>query len=524
MITQTEHQVALSLNYKNLFDFINSKFGKCYSNEDYYRHIDLWLRLYQGYVKEAHEIVTNNGISSTTRKASRLDMASQVAQDWMKCLIADKPIITVAGKNQSTSRFVQGAKGNGGVLNSNNFYKLFTDAVERSFALGTSALVLGVEKDGVNESYKIDINSYNANAIIPIEYKAGEITECAFLSEFYRDGNKMYNLSCHVKDEAGKYLIYNFESKGDLKFDMYLNKTVEPLVTASEKPFFFILSPVCANKIDLNSPLGMSCYAEATDIVLNCDYFYDALKMDVLTGQRIILMHKSLMGRDDSGNLIPPQDVKKYFMAYTGDEMMMDDNGNPSAIKDFTPKLNTAELCDTIQQNLNLLSMRCGLGNQFYHFDKVTGVTATEVVSSNMDLIRSVKVNSEALVNIMTDLIKQIIWIGRNTLGYTDLAEDAKVSVLIPDGVVTDDHAEKEQDRQDVAAGIMSKAEFRAKWYGETLEDAQKKIDEMNQTNKEVNNETKDTSTDESNPVQNKQETEDSVRQSGDEGIQSENN
>lgn len=521
MIVQTEHQLALSLNYKNIFDFINEKFGKCYSNEEYYRKVDLWLRMYQGYVKEHHDITVNNGVSTTTRISSRLDMASQVASDWMKCLVADKPIITVAGKNQSTSRFVQGAKGNGGVLNSNNFYKLFTEAVERAFALGTASLVLGVEQNPVDKSYKIDINEYNANAIIPIEYKAGEITECAFLSEFYKEGKKHFNLSCHVKDEAGNYLIYNFESGDDLKFNSYLNKSVEPFVTQSKNPFFFIIAPVAANKIDLNSPMGMSCYAEAVDIVLNCDYFYDALKMDVLTGQRIILMHKSLMGRDETGKLIPPQDIKKYFMAYTGDEMMVDDKGNPSAIKDFTPKLNTQELCDTIQQNLNLLSMRCGLGNQYYHFDKVSGVTATEVLSSNMDLVRSVRVNSEMLVNVITALIKQIIWIGRNTLGYTDLAEDAKISVLIPDGVVTDDHAEKEQDRQDVAAGIMSKAEFRAKWYGETLEDAQKKIDEMSDTNKEANNASKDSTKDESNPNEDKQKTEENISESGNEGIQS---
>ena len=35
-------------------------------------------------------------------------------------------------------------------------------------------------------------------------------------------------------------------------------------------------------------------------------------------------------------------------------------------------------------------------------------------------------------------------------------------------------------DRLDVSMGMMSKAEFRAKWYNEDLETAQRKIDEMN--------------------------------------------
>ena len=33
----------------------------------------------------------------------------------------------------------------------------------------------------------------------------------------------------------------------------------------------------------------------------------------------------------------------------------------------------------------------------------------------------------------------------------------------------------------------MSKAEYRAKWYGETLEEAQVKIDEINSNNNKVN-------------------------------------
>lgn len=480
MITQTENMTLLPINYHNIFEFLNKKFGSCYANEDYYRKIDLWSRLYKGYVKEYHEVVVSNGVSNFTRTMSTLNMASQVASDWLRCIVADKPVIEIEGRTKNTSRFVQGAKGNGGVLNSNNFYRQFTNCIEKAFALGTSALVLGVEKT-VNEleGYKIDLNSYFANAIIPIRYTNGIITEAAFLSEFYKEGKKHYNLSCHVKDETNKYVIYNFESDSGLKFESYLTGNQEPYITGSEKPFFFIFSPIMSNNIDYNSPLGVSVYANAVDIVLNCDTLYDGFKMDIVTAQRIILMHKSLLGRDSNGNTIAPQDAKKYYMSFTGDEKIISDNGMPQLIADFTPKLNSPELVEAIQQNLNLLSMRCGLGNQYYHFDKVSGVTATEVLSSNMDLIRSVKINLENVTDILAAMIKQIIWIGKNILGYKDLLEDAKVNITIPDGVIVDDNAQKEQDRAEVAAGLMSKAEYRSKWYGETLEDAQKKIDEI---------------------------------------------
>lgn len=471
MIISDDTLMIVKDHYEGVFKFLNERFGSCYSNTDFYTKVDLWLRLYQGYVKEHHEILNNNGISAQTRRMSVLNMAKRVAEDWTSILVSDKPIINIAGKNQSTSRFIQGSKGNGGVLNSNNFYKQFTNVIERAFSLGTGALVLGITLNKDKE-FKIDINSYNANAIIPIKYHNGIITECAFLSKFERDGKTMYNLSCHVKDDDDTYIIYNFEAGSDLNFGSYLNNDVEGFNTNSKTPFFFIISPMIANNVDLDSPMGVSVYSSAVDIVLNCDYIYDSIKMDVLTAQRIILMDKTLLGIGTDGKPIPPQDVKKYFMAFFGDEGSTDVD---KLIKEFSPKLNSTELCETLQQNLNLLSMRCGLGNQYYHFDKVAGVTATEYTGSQQDLVRNVRINTEMLTNIITGLVKQIIWIGGNLFEY-ELPQDVKVTVTIPDGVVTDDLTEKEQDRQDVRDGIMSKAEYRAKWYGETLEDAKLKI------------------------------------------------
>ena len=49
------------------------------------------------------------------------------------------------------------------------------------------------------------------------------------------------------------------------------------------------------------------------------------------------------------------------------------------------------------------------------------------------------------------------------------------------DSIIEDKQAERQSDRQDVSMGVMSHAEYRAKWYGETLEEAQSKLPEQNQ-------------------------------------------
>ena len=40
---------------------------------------------------------------------------------------------------------------------------------------------------------------------------------------------------------------------------------------------------------------------------------------------------------------------------------------------------------------------------------------------------------------------------------------------------------ERQQDRQDVSMGVMRLEEYRAKWYGETVEQARKNLPEQNQ-------------------------------------------
>lgn len=47
------------------------------------------------------------------------------------------------------------------------------------------------------------------------------------------------------------------------------------------------------------------------------------------------------------------------------------------------------------------------------------------------------------------------------------------------DSILTDEEAERSQDRRDVSMGVMSLAEYRAKWYNEDIETAQANLPEQ---------------------------------------------
>lgn len=71
-------------------------------------------------------------------------------------------------------------------------------------------------------------------------------------------------------------------------------------------------------------------------------------------------------------------------------------------------------------------------------------------------------------------LIKIIIRLGR-ILNYP-LNENTEITVDFDDSIIEDKESERNTDRQDVSMGAMSLVEYRAKWYGETEEQAAKKV------------------------------------------------
>ena len=46
------------------------------------------------------------------------------------------------------------------------------------------------------------------------------------------------------------------------------------------------------------------------------------------------------------------------------------------------------------------------------------------------------------------------------------------LTIQFDDSIIEDKVTERQNDRQDVAMGAMGVAEYRSKWYGETLEEA----------------------------------------------------
>lgn len=472
------------MDYTNIIKVIQERYSKCYANKDFYsKYLKLWLSLYKGEKQSYHTLRVSNGITSPKREMYRLNMAPRVARDWKSATLNEDIDIVVNSTNNKSSVFLQGTKGNGGVLGDNNFTVLLSSVIEKMYALGTSAIAIDLDSVNVDDmgnitattDSKIRLKQYNAMQIIPISWHNNIIEEVAFVSTINVSGKGYTTLSVHKK-ENGTYVIYNTILNKDFKEVTLDNvNTAKVVKTNSEKPLFVIFKTNIDNNIDLDSPLGLSVYADAIDNLKGVDTIYDRAIYEIISGQRLVLMNKALLTTDAEGKCIVPQDERQYFMNFLGDDALANIS---EFVKDFTPNFRTDALDKELQNQLNMLSFKCGLGTQYYRMDKSGNVTATEFLGSRQDFVRNVGIMNKTIVSELKSLFSEILWVGQNLLGR-NVNADAKIIVTVKDGLITSDKDEKESDRADVVAGLMSKLDYIMKWQGLTEEQAREKLEQM---------------------------------------------
>ncbi|MEE0714242.1 MAG: phage portal protein, partial [Blautia sp.] len=94
------------------------------------------------------------------------------------------------------------------------------------------------------------------------------------------------------------------------------------------------------------------------------------------------------------------------------------------------------------------------------------------------DMFRSINKHELILEPVLKELIRIIARLGK-VIGVS-VNPETEIVVDFDDSIIEDKQAERQSDRQDVSMGVMSLAEYRAKWYGETEEEAEKKLPEVN--------------------------------------------
>ena len=435
-------------------------------DEDFYRKIDEWKSWHEGDVKGFHRYKVRNGQNVVKCKRYTMNMGKKVPEDWANLLMNERVEITLDGDKEQ--EFIDR------VFAENNFRVRANEMQEFAFALGTVAFIprvvgmQAVDGSAISGSAQgISIDYVTVEHIWPLSWHNGIITECAFDSIVTSNGEDYCYLQIHRK-ENGVYQIenrvYHYDNDNigaevELSEVSGFENVPAVVYTGSDRRQFVIDRPNIANNFDYSVPLGVSVYANAIDNLKGVDVAYDSYVNEFLLGKKRIMVKPAAMEYLDGEPVFDASDVTYYVLP--------EDLGNDGAV--ITPidmTLRTADHTTGIQTMLDLLSSKCGFGESHYRFDVGNLTTATQVISENSTLFRTVKKHEIILEQAIKELCRIILHLGNTAMG-AGLNEEAAVTIDFDDSIIEDKTSERNNDRQDLAAGIMNDWEYRAKWYHE---------------------------------------------------------
>ena len=119
-----------------------------------------------------------------------------------------------------------------------------------------------------------------------------------------------------------------------------------------------------------------------------------------------------------------------------------------------------------MQDMLNILSSRCGFGENHYRYDNGSVSTATQIISENSEMYRTITKHEIILRSVLTELTRTVLRLG-NTYMDAGLDENVQISIDFDDSIIEDKETEFNRDARMVQMGIMQPYEFRMKHMNE---------------------------------------------------------
>ena len=449
---------------KNKIKDYLEKLGYKTASDKTYSHINEWLEWYEGEVEKFHKYKIFNGTTTTTHDRYRMGMAKKICEDWANLLLNEKVAIQAS---EYENRLTE-------ILESNNFLVRANQLIEQSFALGTGAFVEYISGDDILIDY------VRADMIYPLSWDNGEITECAFGSIRVIDGKEVIYLQIHRlgnKEEDEKTEIYYIENK-------YIEEETgeeitgpeeieEKVCTNSVRPLFQIITPNICNNIDLDSPLGISVYANSIDQLKGCDLVYDSYMNEFVLGRKRILvpvsMAKIQMQKD--GIAAPAFD--------SGDTVYYQMPGDRQAdlnITEIDMNIRASEHEMGIQRCLDILSLKTGMGTGRYQFDSSGVKTATEVISDKSDLYQNRQKNAIVINTAIVNMVAAV--------SFLDTGKEVDAAVDFDDSIIEDTNTTIDRNIKLVDAGLRSKLTAIMEINKCTEKEAQKELDRIKEDGK----------------------------------------
>lgn len=249
------------------------------------------------------------------------------------------------------------------------------------------------------------------------------------------------------------------------------NLEPEATVTAAEGQLFGWYKVASANCIDIDSPMGVSCYAKAVDVIKEADLQYSRLLWEYEGSELAIDVDPMVLKpkKDGTGSEMPRLNQRLFRGV---------DRGADDSYDVFSPQIRDASLISGLNKLYESVEDLCGLSRGTISDANVDARTATELKINRQRSYATVSDNQKALEHCLRDVIRAM----DKFATIYNLAPEGEydVSFSWDDSIITDTEQQTNERMMLLNAGVVSKAEMREWYFGETKAQAEAAIQAIN--------------------------------------------
>lgn len=406
---------------------------KVNANDEDYKNIDMWKRLYQGHYAEWHNLNYEHNGNPVNRRQLSMNLPKVTAKYMSKLLFNEKVKINI--DDEAAEEFVLN------VLKTNGFTKNMERYIEYGEAMG--GFVIKVYHDGKKN---VKVSFATADCMYPLSNDSENVDECVIANSFHKN-DKYYTLLEWNEWQGDVYTVttelYQSDDPNELGTKVSLTllfDDIEPVVPLPDftRPTFIYIKPNIANNKNLTSPLGISVYANALDTLKTLDLMFDSYYQEFKLGKKKVLVPssfvKTAVGFGGSTTQYFDSTDEAFFL-YQGDQ---DDNGK--AIKDISVEIRSTEFIESINAMLRIYAMQVGLSAGTFTFDENGLKTATEVVSEKSETYQTKNSHSQLIEQGIKEMIVSILEVGKFIEAYSgDIVELDTITVDFDDSIAQDE-------------------------------------------------------------------------------------
>jgi A118 family predicted phage portal protein len=309
----------------------------------------------------------------------------------------------------------------------------------------------------------------------------GNMTACVFADQKVIGSSYYTRMEYHALTAEG-YKIQNRAFKSTTRdmlghevqlaeVSQWADLQPEALIQNVTRPLFAYFKMPFANNIDVTSPLGISCFSRAVDLIEQADKIWSELLWEFESGHRVLYADAQAFAKETTTGLPVLPNKRLYRALNMGAGKSID---APAFFHDWTPTLREQNILSGLDAVLKKIEFNCGLAQGTISDPATVALTATEIKMSRQRTYATITDAQKSLQNALDGLLYAMdVWA---TLGDLAPRGTYTANYHFDDSIVADHDTQFSQDTQAMGLGVMSKIEWRMRQYGEDEATAKKMV------------------------------------------------